>query len=190
MEFDSLNGDSKVKYSAIDSLLCKFSSSSLKYFNLPYLKNIYNKLNNVNNDGRVKLNHTVIRKSPIIHRGYYVRHHSFTAVLSEFINLTRSTSIGDNNNKDDDNNVTSSNNNNDSVISNNNNDSVISNNNDDNVISNNNDENVISNNNVDNVISNNNDDNNRNDGNSDKTTVSQIIYLGKREYSCILLSIS
>lgn len=166
MEFDSLNGDSKVKYSAIDSLLCKFSSSSLNYFNLPYLKNIYNKLNN--NDGRVKLNHTFIRKSPIIHRGYYVRHHSFTAVLSEFINLTRSTSIGDYNN--------------DSVISNNNND--------DNINSNNNDENVNSNNNDDNVISNSNDDNNRNDSNSDKTTVSQIIYLGKREYSCILLSIS
>lgn len=153
MEFDSLNGDSKVKYSAIDSLLCKYSSSSLNYFNLPYLKNIYNKLNN--NDGRVKLNHTFIRKSPIIHRGYYVRHHSFTAVLSEFINLTRSTSIGNNNNEDDDNNVTSNNNNND-----------------------------------DNIICNNNDDNNRNDSNSDKTTVSQIIYLGKREYSCILLSIS
>ena len=146
MEFDSLNGDSKVKYSAIDSLLCKFSSSSLNYFNLPYLKNIYNKLNN--NDGRVKLNHTFIRKSPIIHRGYYVRHHSFTAVLSEFINLTRSTSIGDN-----DNNVTSNNNNDDNIICNN-------------------------------------DDNNRNDSNSDKTTVSQIIYLGKSEYSCIVLTIS
>lgn len=99
MEFDSLNGDSKVKYSAIDSLLCKYSSSSLNYFKLPYLKNIYNKLNN--NDGRVniKLNNTVIRKSPIIHRGYYVRHHSFTSVLSQFINLTRSIPVNDNNNE-------------------------------------------------------------------------------------------
>lgn len=98
MEFDSLNGDSKVKYSAIDSLLCKYSSSSLNYFKLPYLKNIYNKLNN--NDGRVniKLNNTVIRKSPIIHRGYYVRHHSFTSVLSQFINLTRSIPVDENNN--------------------------------------------------------------------------------------------
>jgi len=115
MEFDSLNDDSKVKYSAIDSLLCKYSSSSLKYFNLPYLKNIYNKLNNdnVNNsntNSRVQINHTIIRKSPIIHRGYYVRHHSFTKVLSEFIKLTRSKDDISYNNNNNNNNISDNNN--------------------------------------------------------------------------------
>ena len=142
MEFDSLNGDSKVKYSAIDSLLCKYSSSSLNYFSLPYLKNIYCKLNNY--DGRFKLNHTVIRKSPIIHRGYYVRHHSFTTVLSQFINLTRSPPVGDKNDTENNDNVTCNINDDSSNTSN-----------------------------KDNIGS---------DGNSYNTTISQIIYLGKREY--------
>lgn len=74
--------DEKARYSAVDSLFCKHSASSLKYFQNPFISNIYNKLIKDNNIDTTK----AIRRSPIIHRGYYTRNVSFTNILKQFLN--------------------------------------------------------------------------------------------------------
>ena len=77
--------DEKVKYSARDSLSCKYSASRLKYFQDPYIEAVFSRLNESNG----KVPPAQIRRSPIIHRGYYSRNESFTKVLRQFLEQTQ-----------------------------------------------------------------------------------------------------
>jgi tRNA wybutosine-synthesizing protein 4 len=75
--------DEKTRFSARDSLACKYSASRLKYLEDPYLEPVFLALNDLNGTAPV-------RRSPIIHRGYYTRYECFTKVLDMFITSTES----------------------------------------------------------------------------------------------------
>lgn len=70
--------DDKARFSAKDSLSCKYSAYRLKYFDDPYVEKVFNELGGS----------TPIRRSPIIHRGYYTRYECFTKVLNLFLERT------------------------------------------------------------------------------------------------------
>lgn len=74
--------DEKTKFSARDSLACKYSACRLGYFQDPLIEAVHASLNGTAG----KPNQ--VRRSPIIHRGYYARNVSFTNGMMEFFNLT------------------------------------------------------------------------------------------------------
>lgn len=74
--------DEKTRFSARDSLMCKYSASRLGYFQDPFIEAVHTQLNQTGGKP------TQIRRSPIIHRGYYARNESFTKVMAEFFALT------------------------------------------------------------------------------------------------------
>ena len=76
--------DDKARFSAKDSLGCKYSASKLKYFEDPYIESVYTALNKTSSTA-------AIRRSPIIHRGYYTRYECFTRVLDAFLAQTEAT---------------------------------------------------------------------------------------------------
>jgi tRNA wybutosine-synthesizing protein 4 len=78
----SNNADEKARFSAKDSLACKFSACKLGYFKDPYIEAVYNRLNPPGSSP------PPARRSPIIHRGYYTRHEVFTKVTELFLQQT------------------------------------------------------------------------------------------------------
>ncbi|KAJ1403071.1 S-adenosyl-L-methionine-dependent methyltransferase [Ochromonadaceae sp. CCMP2298] len=78
----SFKADDKTRFSARDSLACKFSASRFNYFKDPFIESIYEGLNRTNG---VLAN---VRRSPIIHRGYFARSEGFAKVLELFLERT------------------------------------------------------------------------------------------------------
>jgi tRNA wybutosine-synthesizing protein 4 len=76
-----MSADEKARFSARDSLACKYSAFRLKYFADPYIEKVYLALNNLAGTAPV-------RRSPIIHRGYHTRYECFTKVLNMFLEKT------------------------------------------------------------------------------------------------------
>lgn len=72
------SADEKAKFSARDSLACKYSAWKLKYFDDPYVESVYAALNDSSGVAPV-------RRSPIIHRGYYTRFECFTKIIDGFL---------------------------------------------------------------------------------------------------------
>jgi len=81
MSFSS-SVDEKTKFSARDSLGCKYSACRLGYFEDPLIEGVHAALNGT------KGKPNQVRRSPIIHRGYYARNESFTKAMVEFFKVT------------------------------------------------------------------------------------------------------
>lgn len=76
--------DEKARFSAKDSLACKYSACKMEYFQDPYIEKVHTALNHNHTIG----NSAFVRRSPIIHRGYYARFECFSAIMHEFLQLT------------------------------------------------------------------------------------------------------
>jgi len=83
-------GDERTIYTASDALVCKYSASSLGYYNDKYLHSLFAKsivkANTNSMVGAPSIN--PLRKPPIINRGYYGRVKCIDVVLSKFLSAT------------------------------------------------------------------------------------------------------
>lgn len=78
--------DEKTRFSARDSLGCKFSACRLGYFQDPFIQAVHSALNHTGGKSNQ------VRRSPIIHRGYYARNEIFTKVMADFFAATAESS--------------------------------------------------------------------------------------------------
>lgn len=74
--------DDKARFSAKDSLACKHSACRMDYFQDPFIAFVHAALNQQSG------NSTFVRRSPIIHRGYYARYECFTTIMDTFLRIT------------------------------------------------------------------------------------------------------
>jgi hypothetical protein len=95
----AFKADDQTRFSARDSLGCKYSASRLDYFKDPFIEPIYEGLNRTQplqphthldtHTPRTHMPHIPhIRRSPIIHRGYFARSEGFAKVLELFLERT------------------------------------------------------------------------------------------------------
>jgi tRNA wybutosine-synthesizing protein 4 len=85
----AFKADDQTRFSARDSLGCKYSASRFDYFKDPFIEPIYEGLNRTQphtHHPRAHIPH--IRRSPIIHRGYFARSECFAKVLELFLERT------------------------------------------------------------------------------------------------------
>jgi len=80
----SFHADEKTRFTAQDSLACKYSAARFKYFEDPFIECVYERVSETKGVGSAK-----VRRSPIIHRGYFARYESFSKVLGQFLDSTK-----------------------------------------------------------------------------------------------------